>query len=246
MAAVDDFLNDPPAFLRRNLVRYVGARPSTQGGAEYRFLLIPLAKPGRRRSGVFLGMSINKANADAYEIRHAGSLLPGDARGAGGQPFTAVWGGFVAGGKVQVDLKTTGADIMLTPELTGCAVAFASHVNGARFSHYNLLEDTRTIDRAGMQKEAGADYGSAAHGLLTKEDYYDKSSADMREEGQIGAVGKIVRKLAPRSHAGPRASVIGWRRGAHWSFWVQYTDMKGAAQQILGVEEIKPGRRQIG
>lgn len=248
MSALDDFINDPPAFMRRNLVTYVGIRPSLQGGAEHDFFLIDVGKAARTRSGVFLGMSINKADAGVYEIRYAGALALDDERRGHGEEFRAVWGGFVPRGKVEVALGRAGAAIMLTPELTGCTVAFASPANGAaRFSHYNLMDGGgRTLDRAGMRSEAEADYSGVAHGLLTKEDYYAKSSADMREPGQIGAVGQIVNKLLPRAHAGPRASVIGWRRGDQWTFWVQYTDMKGAVHQILDVEQLQPGTQQIG
>jgi len=82
MSALDDFINDPPAFMRRNLVTYVGIRPSLQGGAEHDFFLIDVGKAARTRSGVFLRMSINKADAGVYEIRYAAALALDDERRA--------------------------------------------------------------------------------------------------------------------------------------------------------------------
>jgi hypothetical protein len=231
MTVVDQFLADAPQFLRNNHVQYKGQNPPTAG--RYWFLLIPVQGGARRRLGVFLGKSIGKADAGAYEIRYRdASYLSADAR-RDGMPFEAQWSGYLAGGKAQCTLDSTGPGIMLTPELTGCAIAFSASPDGqARFSHYNLRTGNRTIAAAGMLDEARDDYAGARFGVLTKEQYYGKSTADMSEAGG-----------AARAHARASANIIGWRKGGQWTFWSQYTDMKGQVRQILDVRQLAPGAR---
>lgn len=232
MTAVDQFLADAPQFLRNNHVQFKGQSPPAAG--RYWFLLIPVQSGARRRFGVFLGKSIGKADAGAYEIRYRDAqFLSADAR-RDGMEFEAQWSGYVAGGKAQCALDSTGPDIMLTPELTGCAIAFAATPDGrARFSHYNLKDESRTLDGVGMASAARSDYAGAQFGVLTKEQYYAKSTADMSEGG--GA--------AVRPHARASANIIGWRKGGQWTFWSQYTDMKGQVRQILDVRKLTPGAR---
>ena len=233
MSAVDRFLADAPQFLRNNHVRFKGQSPPDAG--RHWFLLIPVQSGARRRFGVFLGKSIGKADAGAYEIRYRdASMLSADAR-RDGMPFEAQWSGYLAGGKAHCTLDSTGPDLMLTPELTGCAIAFAATPDGcARFSHYNLKDGSRTVDGVGMASAAQGDYAGARFGVLTKEHYYGKSTADMSDTGGSATGSR---------HARASANIIGWRRGGQWTFWSQYTDMKGQVRQILDVRQLTPGAR---
>jgi hypothetical protein len=234
MRAVDEFLRDPPEFLRRNHVAYVGQAPSPAGGGVYEFILLPTLLTARRRAGVFLGKSIGKADAGVYEIRYTGASLLDADRLSRGQRFDAIWSGFVAGGMVEVALDGAGPDIMLTPALSGCAVAFAAQPDGrARFSHYNIKNGDQTLDAAGMEALARQHYaGARKPSLVTKEDYRKLNKYDENTK-----------------HTGPTANVIGWRRNGQWTFWMQYVDVKTVAgkamdiKQILEVRQMRPGSR---
>lgn len=227
MPALDDFLRDPPRFLRHNHVTYRGQYPDTQGGGEYDFILLPLENvTARTRGGVFLGKSLAKADAGVYEIRWRDAPLLGADRLARGAPFRAIWGGFVAGGKADVALDSNGPDLMLTPELTGCTIAHAAQRNGdARFSHYNMMAGPRTLPGPAMVAAARSDYAGVGNlGVLTREHYHGKSTFETSKE-----------------RTRPAANVIGWRKGGVWTFWVQYTDVKGTVSQILDVRQLTPG-----
>ena len=135
---------------------------------------------------------------------------------------------------------------MLTPELTGCTIAFASGANGqARFSHYNLKAGKRTLEAPGMVAAVLGDYPTDRDvGILTKEQYYGKSSADMRD--QLSSGQRLIKKVVDKSgiwarHDGPSANVIGWRNNGVWEFWVQYSDVKGGVRQVLDVRRLTPG-----
>lgn len=239
MANLESFLNDPVRFMRSNHVAYAGESPSRDGGGVHEFILLNTGETGRARASVFLGMVLSKANAGVYEIRCKAKLRPGDWRLDEGETFRAIWGGYVPGGKVECALDGAGdVDLMLTPELTGCTVAFASQPNGeARFSHYNLIgADKRTLTASGMVAVARRDYRGVGNvGVLTKEHYSSKSDAGDREFDPKR--GDIWEKHRSR----PAASVIGWRVGGRWTFWAQYTCLKGSVHQILGVKQLTPG-----
>ena len=244
MTVLDDFLSNPPLFMRRNHVAFKGEMPA--GPGVHAFLLLPLASGARTRSGVFLGKSTGKADAGAWEIRFRDARMLDPQRRAAGMEFTAHWGGFVAGGKVEYALDGGGPDIMLTPELTGCAIAFSAGAEGhARFSHYNMKDGTRTLGAAGMLDAARDDYaGDGAFGLLTKEDYHGMSGADMRDARQVHPLERLARRVLPANRrTRPTANVVGWRQGGRWHFWTQYTDMKGTVAQILDVRQLAPGAR---
>lgn len=240
MANLASFLSDPVQFMRSNHVAFVGVSPAQQGGGVYEFILRDLGKAARARASVFLGVVLRKVDAGVFEIRYKGALDPGDPRLAEGETFRAIWSGYVPGGKAECVLDGAGdVDIMLTPELTGCTVAFASQPNGdARFSHYNLLGTGRqTLRASGMVAEARSDYRGVGNlGVVTKEHYRGKSSAgdDQQFNPKLGHVWEQYRSR-------PAASVIGRRVGGRWGFWIQYTCCKGSVQQILAVKQLTPG-----
>jgi hypothetical protein len=219
---MDDFLRNPPLFLRGNHVVFKGVGPEKAGGNVHDFYLIPVTRTAARHRNTFLGIGTVKAGAGAFEIRYAGSSNLPDLSGA--ERFQAVWGGYEAGGKVECRLGAGGADIMLTPELTGCAIAWAAQPDGsARFSHYNLKQETRTLDAPGMVGAAREDYRGVGNvGVMTKEHYHGK---------------------ARHNRAMMHANVVGWRNGGQWEFWIQYVENKQDVQQIRGVEKLRPGSR---
>jgi hypothetical protein len=141
MLRLKEFLNDPPTFLRRHHLIFKGLGPEVQGGATHDFLLIEShLHPARRRTAA-LGLSLHKATAGLFEVRaRRGANLAPQALERG-EVFQAVWGGYKAGTKISCALVANGPDLMLTPELTGCTIAFATQSNGtASFSHYNLMD----------------------------------------------------------------------------------------------------------
>lgn len=225
MRAVEQFLANPPAFLRRNHVTFVGIMPPASGA--YRFILLAVDAPARRRGAVFLGMSIGKADAGVYQIRYADARNQDPQRLSDGELFDATWSGFAAGGKAEARLDGAGPGIMLTPELTGCTVAFAAQRDGsARFSHYNIKDGAQTLAAADIVGIARRDYRTAGDvGIYTKEHYRSRGTYEM-PGGQ-------------RSR--PAANVVGWRTDGRWTFWMQYTDLKGEKRQILSVRQLVPG-----
>jgi len=217
------FLADPPAFLRQNHVRFRGAC-SLAPGATGSFLLLRVDGRRARTGRLFLGMAVGRRDAGVYEIRYAQSHnIPDRDENLGA--FDAVWSGYQSEAAVQCALDGQGADIMLTPELTGCTVASTSGPDGsARFSHYNLRDPAapkRTMDAAGMRAHAALDFAGSPHALLTKEAYYG-----------------MARRGGPA-----QATVIGWRKGGAWSFWVQYVEQAGQVAKIRDVERMRPGTR---
>lgn len=246
MSAVDDFQRDPPQFLRRNHVTFRGEYPPAPG--VHTFLLVPRTRPARARGGVFLGRSIGKADAELWEIRYNDASMLDRSLRAFSEPFEAHWSGFAANGMVTAALGHRGPDLMLTPELTGCAVAFSVTQDGhARFSHYNMLEGGRTLRAPGMLAQARVDHPSGPLALLTKEHYHAQSSADMRDASEIGALGRLAKRILPAGeHRRAAANVVGWRRDGDWTFWAQYTDMKAAVAQVLDVRQLAPGKRMMG
>lgn len=223
MADLQDFLNNPPKFMRNNHVRYCGVYPQ-QAGVSHAFVLLRVAGAARRKR-LFLGMDTGKTDAGVFEIRVAtgGNISPG-AVNLG--TFNAIWSGYQARAAVRCDLTPQGDGIMLTPELTGCTVVCAPQPSGdAAFSHYNLRDpndDSRTMDAAGVLAYASADYQGSDYGVLPKEAYYAK---------------------APGAGSRPRATVIGWRSGGQWTFWTQYVEEKGGVFQIRDVQQLCPGTR---
>lgn len=241
MTVLDEFMQNPAQFMRFNHVACKGIMPVDPG--EYTFVLVPFGGTARRRGGVFLGKSTGKADAGAYEIRHSGSWINANQRAAG-EEFTAYWGGYQVGGTAECALDGTGSALMLTPELTGCTVSFVAGANGhARFSHYNLKNDTRTLDAPEMVARVRSDYaGETGVGILTKEHYNGKSGADLRDHDQLNRFQKLVKKNLPMNTRGrPTANVIGWRNSGQWEFWVQYSDEKGSVRQVLNVKRLTPG-----
>jgi len=225
MSTVDDFLANPPLFLRSNHVLFKGGGPGPAGGGVYDFYLIAVTgRSARYHSSTFLGLGVGKADAGVFEIRYAGaSNLPAVSAA---DRFQAVWSGFEAGGRSQCDLGGAGADLMLTYQLTGCAIAWSARPDGsARFSHYNLKDaaNKRTLDGAGMAAAADQDYaGAGRFGVLAKERYYAR---------------------AKHNRAMMHANVIGWRNSGKWEFWIQYVENKRGVQQIRGVEKLNAGSR---
>jgi hypothetical protein len=221
MTALNDFLNNPPEFMRRNHVVFTGQSGAALAGRSHTFSFIAMERLARYRSSIFLGIGGAKRNAGAFTIRasdagHADLSLPG------AETFAAIWSGFVAGGKVKCDLENTGPDIMLTPQLSGCAVAFSAQSNGqASFSHYNNKTGSATQDAAAMAQHAYGDYPlDPGLGLLTKEAY--------RNRGKDASRPLLV-------------TALGWRKEGVWTFWAQYTEIKGGVHQIRGVERLQPG-----
>jgi hypothetical protein len=224
--AAADFTRDPPAFLRHNYVVYSGVRPP-QAGAEYEFVMLKLDQGARRRRGVFLGLSLDNADASVYEVRLAATYVQAYTKGEDSGRLRAVWGGFSAGAAVEAALGVTGAGIMLTPELSGCTVAFASQRDGsARFSHYNLMAGTQTRNAPAMVAQARRDYAGVGNmGVVTKEHYRARGPFE-RRDGDEPARG---------------ANVVGWRKDGRWTFWMQYTELKGGTRQIRNVRQMVPG-----
>lgn len=229
MTALSDFLNDPPAFLRNNVVRFRGAC-SLAPGAAGRFVLVDLN--GRMRVRVprlVLGMEVGRADAGAYEIRQANSTNIGAGNTAVGS-FEAVWSGYQSGAAVRCTLGDGGPSIMLTQDLSGCTIVSSAAPSGpASFSHYNLLQPPDPARPSGprmtqegdaMRSYAAAQH-SGPHAVVTKEDYYGK---------------------ARRGGSG-RATAVGWRTGGTWQFWVQYVEDSGDVARIRDVCRMQPGTR---
>jgi len=227
MSHLKEFLADPPQFMRRNHVIFKGMGPEMQGGNVHEFMLVESNNHPARRSIAALGMSLGKVDAGVFEIRACTTgHVPQQAQDSGDR-FEAIWGGYQAGAKIRCDLGDKGPDLMLTPELTGCTVAFATQDNGsASFSHYNLMDPLmprQTLPVSNMVAEAHVDFGYGSNvGVLSKEVYRNK----VKHRGGAG-----------------RATVIGWRRKGEWTFWVQYIEVKGAVYQIRDVQQLRPGIR---
>lgn len=224
MAELQDFLSNPPKFMRNNHVRYCGVYPP-HPGVSCSFVLLRVGNGAARKKRVFLGMELGKADAGVFEIRIAvGGNISSAAQNLGN--FNAIWSGYKAKGAFRCDLTDQGDDIMLTPELTGCTVVCAPRPNGgAAFSHYNMrdpADDNRTMDAAGVLDQAAKDYAGDEYGVLPKEAYYVK---------------------APGADSRPRATVIGWRTGGEWTFWTQYVEEKNGVFQIRDVQRLRPGTR---
>lgn len=227
MTRLNEFLRDPPQFMRRHHVIFKGAGPEKQGGNVHDFLLVESTSHSARRTIAALGLSLTKADAGVFEIRAcAAGYVPQQALD-NGERFQAIWGGYQAGAKIQCALNADGPDLMLTPELTGCTIAFAAQNDGtARFSHYNLMDPQlpgQTLPVSNMVAEVHTDFGYGSEvGVLPKEVYRNK----VKHRG--GAA---------------RATVIGWRNKGQWTFWAQYIEVKGAVYQIRDVQQLRPGIR---
>lgn len=226
MSPVQAFLSDPPAFLRRHYVVFKGFGPEVEGGVEHPFVMAESHKHSARRSVSVLGLSA-KIDGKVFELR-ACTPLQGAVRTTDeGERFNAIWSGYKAGQAIHCPLGGQGAELMLTPALTGCTIAYAAQSDGnAWFSHYNLKDPsapTQTLPLNGMLMNVQADYGGDdAVGMMSKEHYREK----VKHRGGAGL-----------------ATVVGWRRQGQWTFWAQYIEVKGEVFQIRGVEQLSPGVR---
>lgn len=217
------FLRNPPRFMRNNHVRYCGVYPEGAGGT-HKFVLLRIGASHARRRRVLFGMDLDKTDAGEFQIRIAtNGNYPYGAELLG--TFDAVWSGYAPRAAVRCALVGWGADIMLTPELTGCTVVCAPQPNGgAYFSHYNLryLHDDRTLMARDAIHQAAIDYPGSEHGVLPKEAYE-------------------ARRKWRGSRA--RATVIGWRQGGAWTFWTQYVEEHDGKFHIRDVQQLRPGAR---
>lgn len=229
MTALTDFLDDPPAFLRTNYVRFRGAC-SLAPGAVGDFMLIDLnGRPPARGPRLVFGVEVGRTDARAFEIRQADAANVGYGSTEVGT-FQAVWSGYQSGAAVRCTLGTAGPDIMLTQDLSGCTIVSSAAPSGpASFSHYNLLQPADPARPAGPRHTLGAEamrsyaagQHSGPHSVVTKEDYYDK---------------------AKRGGAG-RATAVGWRRDGTWEFWVQYVEEHDGVVRIREVSRMQAGTR---
>jgi len=210
-AQANAFANNPSAFLGTAIVRWAGGAPQDQ-----QIINVAMLDDGqgrRREAGIFGG----KVDASKFMLRHA---FAGNAQVPGGSPtFAAVWSGYVGGQARKANLPAAGGpDIMLTPELTGCAVVCRVNPDGsAQFSHYNLADEgaNQTLDRATMNAIAEAEYGGGQN-VFAKEDY---------------------RALGKRSQ-NVRVTVVGQRAPGGWQFWGQIREDKASGQQLRQVRRL--------
>lgn len=231
MRNVDKFLSNPPLFMQRNHIVFTGAGPlaSGDGGGTHEFALINARQKTRYRSGVFLGIPLGpKADAGAYRVR-ATNAGHSDLQADDAERFEAIWSGYRAKQAVQCQLGPTGPAIMLTPELTGCTVAFTSNPDGtALFSHYNLMQpgDRNTRPAAGMLGRTLIDFPDPGRvGVISKEHYHRKGHHP-NAENECATV----------------ATVVGWRQNGVWTFWVQYVEKHQGVAQIRRVRRLETGR----
>lgn len=210
-AQANAFANDPSTFLRTTIVRWAGGAPQDQ---QILNVAVLDDGQGRRREPGFFG---SKVDADKLVLRHA---FPGNMHVPAGTPtFPAVWSGYVGGQARSAALPAAGGpDIMLTPELTGCAVVCRANADGsATFSHYNLMDEgaNQTLDRATMNAIAQAEYGGG-QAVFAKEDYR--------------ALGKRTQNV--------RVTVVAQRRLGTWEFWGQIREDKASGQQLRQVRRL--------
>lgn len=207
-AQANSFAADPRSFMRTAIVRWAGGAPQDQ--ANITVAMLDDAGTGRRRTSV-LG---RKVDTEKFVLRQQ---APGGAIPPGAPTFPAVWSGYVGGQARTANLPAAGGPgIMLTPELTGCAVICRRNADGsAQFSHYNITEGAGTVDRATMAAIAHAEYG-AGETVFAKEDY---------------------RALGLHSEA-VRVTVVGIRRPTGWEFWGQIREDKASGQQLREVRRL--------
>ena len=213
-ALINQFVNAPHQFMRAYLVAWRGAAPEDQQNIQ---VVMRNWGTGRRRTGaVFLGMGNAKETVDRFELRWADD--PYNGAQPGEHQFSAVWSGYKGRQARIAQLgQAGGPSLMLTPELTGCAVVRAFADDGsARFGHYNLVKPgTDTVqDDDDMRQAIDQDFAGAAHATMTKGDY---------------------RARGKRSDA-VRVTVVGHRVGTQWRFWAQYREDKPSGQQLRHVE----------
>lgn len=229
LTRVQEFLDNPARFMRKNHVAYRGDPPDDIVGGIGKFVLVQIDERAEHISTSRLPLRRNRpAQGASFHIRAADKLANKDVPGTP-QPFNAYWSGFVADGKAMCSLPATGPTIMLTPALTGCAVAcVAGQNNTASFSHYNNKVASTLVNRVLPGQDivaiARADY-PGLHGLsVMSSEYY-------RDEG--------------KGRAGWETTVIGARtERSGWSFWVQHgQQVHSKVHQILAVEELTPGLR---
>lgn len=206
-AQANSFAADPRSFMRTAIVRFCGGAPQDQ--ANITVAMETEGTTGRARSWG------RKVDVSKFTLRdqQQGHALPGAAT------FPAVWSGYV-GGQARTATRPAagGPGIMLTPELTGCAVVCHHNADGsANFSHYNILaaNNPQTEDRATMAAIARAEYGGGEV-VFAKEEYR--------------ALGKHSQNI--------RVTVVGIRRASGWEFWAQVREDKPSGQQLREVRRL--------
>jgi hypothetical protein len=229
LTKVDEFLDNPTRFLRKNHVAYRGDAPECGAGRIGEFVLIKVDEAVDHTSASTLPLRRNRPTAGAaFHIRAADKLAGRDIRHEA-QPFQAYWSGFVPNGKVMCSLPATGPRIMLTPALTGCAVAcLVAQNNTASFSHYNNKDPNATGDKvlpaAGIVALARADYpGLDGLSVMSSEYYRDTRNGPTPWETTV---------IGERTEQGG------------WSFWAQHAQRdRNDVHQIRDVEQLTPGLR---
>jgi len=201
-------VSDPAAFMRAYAVRWAGKGPDNQAPITAALIDGTGDSQARVRTGSkFLGVGNAKADAKSFILRDT-NFPHWQIDDPATLTFPAVWSGYVAGQAANAVLPNAGgANIMLTPEFTGCAAVCHTNADGsATFSHYNLLKENgkETLDIAQMR--------AAAEGT------YDNGFILMTKESQRG--------FAKVATNGVRSTVIGFRRHGFWEFWVQHRESK--------------------
>lgn len=201
-------INDPAAFLRAYAVKWAGKGPANQGPITAALCDGTGESQARVRTGSKLvGLGNAKADVQTFILRDT-NFPHWQIADAATLTFPAVWSGYVAGQAANAVLPNAGgANIMLTPEFTGCTAVCHTNADGsANFSHYNLLKENgkETLDVAQMRAVADETYANGCI-LMTKESQ---------------------RSYAKVATNGVRSTVIGFRRNGRWEFWVQHRESK--------------------
>lgn len=209
-ADANSFSDNPARFMKTNLITTLGTTPVAQTVVTVAMEDVFYGgeiNPGRRRT-----VLRTKVNTMRYQLR---ILKVGNAGGAA--TFQALWSGYVSGGGSTASLPAAGGpNIMLTPELTGCAVVARTNPDGsADFSHYNLVDGAATLSQPDMEAIAQAQYGGG-QSVLTKETY---------RRGNVNAFDL-------------KCNVVGFRRNGSWEFWCQFQESKNSGLQLREVRRL--------
>ncbi|AWT16767.1 MULTISPECIES: hypothetical protein [Stenotrophomonas] len=219
-ALIRQFKSRPEHVMRSHVVRWSGDAP--EDSRIIRVALLDSETSGNARAEWKAGPLKVKVDAKRFELRWEGSRF--NPPRAGSDLFSVYWSGFRASSGCSILLPPSGGpDMMLTPEFSGCAAAFSKGPDGSTlFSHYNLKDGSRTLDRPGMMAAATLEHGKGVF-LLSKE--------------QMRQVGK--RSMLETSPTAVLATIVGTRNDRRWTFWVQYREIDGDTQHIRSVEQMQ-------
>ncbi|HEL4110976.1 TPA: hypothetical protein UM343_001103 [Stenotrophomonas maltophilia] len=219
-ALISQFRIRPEHVMRSHVVRWSGDAPEESRVIDV--ALLDSETSGNARVERSAGPMKMKVDAKRFELRWQESRL--NPPRPGSYFFSVYWSGFRASAGCSILLPPSGGpDMMLTPELSGCAVAFSEKPGGCTlFSHYNLKDGSRTLDRTGMLAAATSEHGEDVC-LLSKE--------EMRRQGK-----RSTHETFPTAVL---ATIVGTRTDRRWSFWVQYREIDGDTQHIRSVEQMQ-------